>query len=145
MYKKNNFSKSLLSLIIFLIITLTGFSQNVGISPTGALPPDPAAGLDINFTTKGLLIPRVALVSTTSFAPLSAHVAGMILYNTATIADVKPGVYFNDGTKWVTFLPKDGTTVGMYYWDGTNWIVIPVGTTGQKLQINPSGLPVWAP
>lgn len=68
--------------------------------------PDMNAILDLKETaggssTKGLLLPRVTLSSTTSFSPLSAHVAGMTVYNTATTGDVTPGYYINDGTRWV--------------------------------------------
>lgn len=38
---------------------------------------------------------------TTSPAPLSADVAGMIVYNTANINDVTAGFYYNDGAIWV--------------------------------------------
>jgi hypothetical protein len=57
--------------------------------------------LELESTTKGVLFPRVALTSTTSNTPLSAHVAGMTIYNTAAAGDVTPGMYTNDGTKWV--------------------------------------------
>lgn len=57
--------------------------------------------LELESTTKGVLFPRVALTSTTSYSPLSAHVAGMTIYNTAAAGDVTPGMYTNDGTKWV--------------------------------------------
>jgi hypothetical protein len=137
--------KSLTSLIILLIISTTGFSQNVGISPAGTTPPDPAAGLDVNFTDKGLLISRVALTSSTSPAPLTAHVVGMMVYNTATAGDVIPGLYFNDGTKWVSTLPPAGTATGnMQYWNGTAWVIISTGLPGQKLVINSSGVPAWS-
>ncbi|EGJ99424.1 hypothetical protein [Dysgonomonas gadei] len=68
--------------------------------------PDMNAILDLKETaggssTKGLLLPRVTLSLTTSFSPLSAHVAGMTVYNTATTGDVTPGYYINDGTRWV--------------------------------------------
>lgn len=60
--------------------------------------------LELEATNKGLLLPRVALSATTNASPLSAHVAGMIVYNTATAGtlpnDVVPGYYYNDGTKW---------------------------------------------
>ncbi|TDG38029.1 hypothetical protein EZJ43_02760 [Pedobacter changchengzhani] len=63
------------------------------------------AQVDLQGTTKGFLNARVALKATTDFAPLSAHVAGMTVYNTATAGtapiDVTPGYYYNDGTKWV--------------------------------------------
>ena len=57
--------------------------------------------LELESTTKGVLFPRVALTNTTSFAPLAAHVAGMVVYNTATTGDVTPGLYSNNGTNWI--------------------------------------------
>jgi hypothetical protein len=72
-------------------------------------PMNPDAYLQLGNTTganKGLLLSRVALTSTGSPAPLSAHVAGMAIYNTATAGSgstaVTPGYYYDDGTKWVT-------------------------------------------
>ncbi|RZK93276.1 MAG: hypothetical protein EOO98_00030 [Pedobacter sp.] len=62
---------------------------------------NPDAALEVEHTNKGLLLPRVALTSTADFAPLTAHVLGMTVYNTATTGDVKPGYYYNDGVKWV--------------------------------------------
>jgi hypothetical protein len=61
--------------------------------------------LELETSNKGLLLPRVGLSSTTSFAPLTAHVAGMTVYNTATTGTgataVTPGYYYNDGAKWL--------------------------------------------
>lgn len=137
--------KSLLSLLILSMIAVTGYSQNAGISATGAVPPDASAGLDVNFTNKGLLIPRVTLTSTASFAPLAAHLAGMMVYNTATTGDVTPGIYFNNGAKWIAGLPKTNAAGDMQYWDGSAWKTIPAGQPGQRLQVNSGGIPVWAP
>jgi hypothetical protein len=128
-------------ILFILIISTSGFSQ-AGISPTTSVP-NSAAGLDINYTTQGLLIPRVALTGTTSFLPLAAHVAGMIVYNTATTGDVTPGFYFNNGTRWVASLPKSNAAGEMQYWNGTTWISIPAGQPGQLLQINSNGVPAW--
>ncbi|MBK9735360.1 MAG: hypothetical protein IPO92_10480 [Saprospiraceae bacterium] len=72
-------------------------AQSVGI---GTLTPNANAALDVVATNKGLLIPRVALTSTTSNAPVGAFVAGMMVYNTATAGDVTPGFYFCNGSKW---------------------------------------------
>jgi len=88
----------------------------------------------------------VALSSTTNNAPLSAHVAGMVVYNTATVGDVTPGVYVDNGTKWVRTVLKDGTASGdMQYWNaGTQtWVNITVGTPGQKLTLTAGGIPAW--
>lgn len=54
-----------------------------------------------NSSTKGLLLPRVALSSTTLAAPMSQHVAGMTVYNTQTTGDVTSGYYYDNGSKWI--------------------------------------------
>ena len=137
--------KRFLSLMILLFISITGLTQNVGISPAGATLPNANAGLDVNFTNQGLLVPRVALTNSTSYLPLGAvHVAGMIVYNTAKVLDVTPGLYFNDGTKWVPVFPKATASGDMLYWDGTNWKPISSGLSGQKLQLV-AGIPTWKP
>ena len=59
------------------------------------------AVLDVESATKGILFPRLALTATTNPSPLAAHVAGMQVYNTAAGTDVDPGIYYNDGTKWI--------------------------------------------
>lgn len=92
--------KKLTNLVIAATIALcsqSNFAQ-VGI---GTTTPDADAALDITSATGGVLLPRVALTITTSPAPLSADVAGMIVYNTATAGDVTPGFYYNDGAVWV--------------------------------------------
>ena len=74
--------------------------------------------LELESTTKGVLFPRVALTSTTAFAPLAAHVAGMTVYNTATAGDVTPGMYTNSGTAWVKLAGGGGGT-NLYNAHGT--------------------------
>jgi hypothetical protein len=135
--------KRYLGLVLFFILSLSGFSQNAGISASGAVPPNAAAGLDIDFSNLGLLIPRIALTNTSSSLPLAAHVAGMVIYNTATAGDVVPGFYFNNGSGWVASVPKANANGEMQYWDGTKWLAIPAGQPGQLLQINSSGVPAW--
>jgi len=134
--------RNLNGLLILLFISFSGFSQNVGINATGALP-NTSAGLDVDFMNMGLLIPRVALTATNNAAPLATKVAGMIVYNTATISDVKPGFYYNDGTNWIAGFPMGSSIGDMLYWNGTSWVKIPVGTSGQFLQISASNVPTW--
>lgn len=56
--------------------------------------------------SKGLLLPKVGLSATTNPSPLPSHIAGMIVYNTATVnntlvvTNVYPGLYYNDGSSW---------------------------------------------
>src|SRR5687767_4122282 len=84
------------------------FSQNVAINTTGAVA-NASAMLDIESTTKGLLIPRVALTATNNNAPIGATVTtSLLVYNTATASAgntaVTPGYYYWDGTQWVRFI-----------------------------------------
>ena len=133
-----------LVLLFMFFISTNSFAQGVAINTTLA-PANASAGLDVDFSNKGLLLPRIALTGTNSALPLSAHVAGMIVYNTATVSDVSPGIYYNNGTKWVASAIKAGASVGqMLYWNGTMWVGITVGQPGQKLKLDPSGIPVWS-
>jgi len=145
LHAENWHPKALTLLVLLFVLTLSGYTQGVAINSTAA-PANSSAGLDISFSNKGFLVSRVALSSTTTASPLTAHVAGMIVYNTATTGDVIPGLYYNDGTKWVAFVVQPGTTSGdMQYWDGTKWVILPIGQEGQRLKLNEStGLPEWS-
>jgi len=104
--KKFSIINSQLSIILLMVVL---FNQPIKAQVTigSQNAPDGNALLDLrqntadSLSTKGLLLPRVALTSTTSFTPLTAHVKGMTVYNTATAGDVTPGIYYNDGSKWV--------------------------------------------
>jgi hypothetical protein len=74
-------------------------AQNVGINPTGAAP-DSSAVLDVSASDKGLLIPRVLLTGTTDVTTIASPATSLLVYNTATVADVTPGFYYFTGTNW---------------------------------------------
>lgn len=71
-------------IILFTIVS----SAQVGIGTT-----TPNGALDISSTNDGLLIPRVALVNTTTVTVLTGT-ASELVYNTATSGDVTPGFYY---------------------------------------------------
>lgn len=94
------------------------YAQNVGISPDGTAP-DASAGLDVNFPDRGMLIPRVNLVSTTSSSPVETPAVSLLVYNTATVNDITPGYYFWNGTVWKRLNPAvDGSGTVNYL---TKW------------------------
>ncbi|MBO9616282.1 MAG: tail fiber domain-containing protein [Dyadobacter sp.] len=68
---------------------------------------NPSSILELESATKGLLLPRVALTSTTVAAPVTNAVAGMHVYNTTDNAEVQPGEYFFDGSTWVRLNSND--------------------------------------
>lgn len=99
----------LLSVGLLLTAMLTVnqiFSQNIGINATGASPAA-SAGLDVDFTNKGVLIPRVALTATNAAGPVAAPATSLLVYNTATAGAgataVTPGYYYWSGAAWVRF------------------------------------------
>lgn len=71
------------------------------------------AMLEIESKNKGILLPRVSLVSTTSALPLKAFTTGMIVFNTANTNDVSPGLYYSDGIKWIKAI--NNTPIGAPY------------------------------
>jgi hypothetical protein len=78
-------------------------AQNVGINTSGASPAA-SAGLDVDFSDKGLLIPRVALTATNAATPITSPATSLLVYNTATAGtapnNVTPGYYFWTGSAW---------------------------------------------
>lgn len=89
-------TKTVMAVATLLLTQLT--IAQVGI---GTTTPNADAELDIVSTNRGLLMPRVNLTSTILSAPMTAHVAGMTVYNLNTNLDVTPGFYYNNGTIWV--------------------------------------------
>ncbi|AJH15725.1 hypothetical protein [Myroides profundi] len=107
--------KIYLSIAISFLAT-AGFAQTK-IGVVGKSNPDvnTNAILELEAENKGLLLPRVALTETTKANPLNAHVEGMTVYNTATVADVVPGFYYNDGSKWQQMVTTDNKAVKFFY------------------------------
>lgn len=114
-----------LLLSVGVLLSLNAVAQNVGINATGAAPVSSAA-LDVDMANKGILVPRVALTTTTAFAPVTGTAtASLLIYNTATAGtfptNVTPGYYYWSGTAWVRLinsgtawelLGNQGTTMG---------------------------------
>lgn len=77
--------------------------------------------LDATDNKGGLLMPRVELVATDDASPLTAHVQGMTLYNTATTTGtngVTPGYYYNDGSKWIKLNAGGGSSANAWDLEG---------------------------
>lgn len=90
-------------LLISGLFSIQSFSQNVAINSTGNAP-DASAGLDITFTDKGVLLPRVALTTKNAAGPITSPATGLIVYNTVTGGtapnNVNPGFYYWNGSSW---------------------------------------------
>ena len=103
--------KNLLCLLCFLLaIVVFPLPLKSQVTIGSLEPPNANALLDLKETssgtsTHGLLLPRVALQSTISPAPMTSHEPGMCVYNTSSTNDVTPGVYYNNGTRWIRMVP----------------------------------------
>lgn len=119
-------------MILFLGATTTIYSQNIGINATGAAPAA-SAGLDVNFTNKGLLIPRVALTAANLAGPIAAPATSLLVYNTATAGaspnNVLPGYYYWNGTRWVAVGGSGGLDWSLTGNAGTSVATNFMGTT----------------
>jgi len=96
---------SMKRLAIFSGLFLLLFNATAQVNIGANVVPNANAVLELTSGgNKGFLLPRVNLTSTTNPAPLSAHVAGMLIYNLTAAGSgdsaVVPGMYINDGTKW---------------------------------------------
>ncbi|MCZ2393819.1 MAG: tail fiber domain-containing protein [Chitinophagales bacterium] len=120
-------------LLILAIGILLPVSAQVGINSSGASP-DNSAGLDVNYNNKGLLLPRVALTSTTDAATIATPATSLLVYNTSNLGGLSPGFYYNSGTPaaplWLRLLTPDAANAWLLTGnagtvDGTNFI----GTT----------------
>jgi len=98
-------------LILGVFLSASVMSQGVSVSPSGT-PADPSAALDLNYSDKGLLVPRVALSFISSPSPVLAPATSLLVYNTATVNDVVPGYYYWDGIKWAKLMLDTGTGGG---------------------------------
>jgi hypothetical protein len=133
------------SLILFILTSMVSYAQ-VGINTDNSAP-NASAGLDVKFTNKGFLPPRIALTAMNAASPVATPADGLLVYNTATAGvapnNVMPGYYCWKGTKWVQATAPQGSNIGdMQYWNGTQWIPVPVGSNGQVLTLY-NGVPVW--
>jgi trimeric autotransporter adhesin len=88
--------------VLIILTSSVAKAQRVGINGDGSTP-DTSAMLDVKSTTKGLLIPRVALSATNSASPVTLPATGLLVYNNvATKGDypVTPGFYYWNGSSW---------------------------------------------
>jgi len=94
---------------LILFISLNAVAQ-IGINTTL-----PNGMLDVNSTTNGFLLPRVALAASNIATPVvnpqgGGLITSTLVYNTATVVGVNgvlPGYYYWNGTRWVSFTGLD--------------------------------------
>lgn len=109
--------------ILLFIIGFGAGAQNVGIG-ADAFTPDPSAGLEIQYTDKGMLIPRVGLGSKFDSGTIPSPATSLLVYNTGTGGLSPAGFYYNAGTpaspEWVLFASTDNLNESVWKLDGNS-------------------------
>ena len=127
--RKSKILKSIIIIVSVMMINVHVVAQNVGIGPN-VFTPDNSAGVEMQFTNKGLLIPRVALTSTTDGTTIPSPAHSLIVYNNG-IGGLSPeGFYYNAGTtsspNWVKLsiakVDGLGTPTQVAFWVDTDSI-----------------------
>lgn len=102
---------------LLLVATLFGYQANAQKTSlkvgSNATIKESSAGLQLDASDKGALLPRIALTGTLDVSTIPNLVNGITVYNTATVAGVnavRPGYYYYNldtavvaNTKWIRF------------------------------------------
>ena len=109
--------KKLLLFVVLLNLQQQIFSQNLGI---GTNTPNSSAVLDIASSSKGLLIPRVALQSIIDANTIPSPATSLLVYNTNIFMSGGTGYFFNNGTSASPNWTKLGDLTFPFYKSITN-------------------------
>lgn len=111
--------------IIIIIFSLVATAKaQVGI---GTITPNNAAALDITSTNKGILIPKINIISLNNTNPVVAPATGLLVYNINT--SLGEGFYYWNGIQWTSF---SGTSWSIFGNGGTNTILNHLGTNDNQ-------------
>ncbi|WKL49475.1 hypothetical protein Q1W71_06710 [Flavobacterium pectinovorum] len=115
--------------VILILCSYTAYSQ-VGI---GTPMPNASSQLEIVANDKGLLIPRISLTGSTDTTTIvTGNVNSLLVFNTATISDIKPGYYYWYDNKWNRVVISNEITIspGTVVYNPTNQQFSYVDNTG---------------
>lgn len=127
------------TLLIIVIGKSETQSQGTALNGTGNTPHS-SAMLDVSSNTQGVLIPRVALIITSSSSPVNMPANSLLIYNTSTQNDVFPGYYYwnTATTKWIRLATCPGIA-GSTGSTGATGIKGSTGSAGAQGNTGPQG------
>jgi len=122
--------------VLLLSLPLSPNAQNMGINTTGSVP-NTSAGLDVDFTNKGVLIPRVALSSLADAVTIANPATSLLVYSKG--GAVSDGYYYNSGTPaapvWTSFVTSanNGCFSNWQLFTANGTFNVPAGVTKIKV------------
>jgi len=118
-----NIELFLKSIVTLLLLSISSINAQVGI---GTIVPNSSALLDVNSTSKGLLIPRMTTVQRDA---ISSPATGLLVFDTT----LNTFVHW-DGTYWVANISaSDAESKGSLYTTTSNTTTTPVAATKLNL------------
>lgn len=118
---RKNYIRRIILLLFLINITAVLASIQAQVTIGSGIPPHEKALLDLKenedeSSSKGLILPRVALKSAIDFFGTTDHKKGTIVYNTS-ITEVTD----------TSVLPEDRVSIGFYYNNGERWEKLALG------------------
>jgi uncharacterized protein (TIGR02145 family) len=110
--------KQLAILLLTIFLSCSMLFAQMAINTDGSQP-NPAAGLDVKFTDKGFLPPR--MTNTIMYA-IASPPSGLMLYNTT----LEAFAYFN-GSSWKLFENVDGQSCGDFTYESKTYHTVVIG------------------
>ena len=124
----------------FILLTILLSTITFGQVGVGTSTPNASSKLDVESADAGILIPRVTLTSTTDATTITnGNVESLLVYNTATIADITPGYYYWNATDSV-WERLTSVSDDIDFWENTT---LASGETGIKYKVSPVGEQVF--
>lgn len=115
------------------LLLLSFFIINLSIGQVGIGTSTPQGSLHIeSINNDGLIIPKVALTSSTDNTTVPTLIDSELIYNTATIADVSPGFYYWNATTSIWQSLSQGKEWSTWGNTGTNPANNYLGTTDNQ-------------
>jgi hypothetical protein len=106
--------------IILLLLLAPGqaaFTQSIGIN-TDASPPHASAMLDVMSANKGIMIPRVSLISETDITTIVNPATSLLVFNTNNALPDGIGFHYWNGNRWTRLLTNSNAVnlIGSTAW-----------------------------